>query len=282
MTRLEGSTATLARLLARTPKTHEIFPNQWKNLADEIVAIAKASSGLILLHGCTGCGKTTFTAKLSDFARHDLDIITVSPASLIENSGWLLKALTPWLSSGPAEMINIQKNLASLAETDRPILIIADGGNFIDDTKLRGDVASLLNLADLTGIQISIVVLASEEKMHLLLSDDALAGKVMMHRQLPGLPTQNIAELLKYKLTHSSANASHSGQLDIAELASRSGGNPLLAFQLVAQELGLPMPTRSIGPKGVKARKNSNPQKAREVQNLDLEDLLTPNKSRTT
>ena len=276
MSDLPASATTLAHILGRTPHGQVLQPKQWELLAQEIIAIAKASGGLLTISGDVGCGKTTFSKMLTNIGASHIDIIAVSPASQIREPGWLLKAITPWLSSESNDTKAIQKKLSGLADTERSILIVVDGGDFIADELLSGDVASILNLSDHAGVKLTVVVLAAQEKLIRILADHRLTGKILMHRPLPSLQTNQIIELLNYKRSVTAISKLSINQADLVKIAEQSAGNPLKALSLLARKLGVDVVENPYATDQTKRLKPSLRQRQPVGDPIDLEDLLTP------
>jgi type II secretory pathway predicted ATPase ExeA len=282
MTEKNDNATALARILARTPSEKVITPKAWDLLVQDVVACAKASSGLLNIFGEVGSGKTSFAAILTTAAKQHVDVIAIAPASQIKDHGWLLKAIAPWLSSESNDTKAIQKKLSSLSETERSILIVIDGGDFIADDQLSGDLAAILNLSSHAGVKLAVVVLAAEQKLSNVLTDQRLAGKILLHRALPGLQTRQLIELIETKILAAGTAKGAITPTDVAKIAEQSLGKPLLALNLLARKLGLSVVATSMTSDHTKEAKVPTRQKHHTNDLIDIEDLLTPQKHGST
>lgn len=267
---------TIGIIFARPKPEEEIRPKSWESQMDFISDIAKSANALLCIYGEDGSGKTTFLRQLSDHSSAVVDFLNVTPATPSLVPGWLSLGLMQWLTSEPSGTSHLPLKLAALAENTRPILVSIDAGDFIHPDQLADECCALLNLADASGLRLSILVCCSPTKSRALAGENQIATRLIYNKPLSAMTTSELTEIGSARLKK--ANATN--QLDanaISKIAQTADGSPTKMIRALCQRIGLEVPPlqSKIGtePKTSVTRKA---KKSSEAPILSIDDLLAP------
>ena len=277
----KADSAVISKIYARTQQGSEILPISWRELITDILNFAKSCNALMTIYGEEGSGKTTFLKILQDTAALEIDTVHISPAHTKFGPGWILGAITPWLSSASDDNKGLPNRITALAESPRPILICIDGGNLSEDDHLLGDIASLLNLADASNIKLSILTCSEPEFGAKLASDKRTLTKLVYRRQIPGFNEDQANEFIQRKMSTSGLNQRQVSNAQINQVIRESEGRPGRIIQRFALALGHQVPVQEKNDASVKPNesvKAINGTKEKQKLNF-LDDLLAPPKS---
>lgn len=280
MTTLTSDSAVIGKLFARTPHGQETSLPQWDRLFSDITNLASSANALMCVFGPEGAGKTTFIKLLRERVKSTMDIMHIAPASPSTKPGWLLEAITPWLSSDSKDVAAVQARMAVLAETSRPILICVDSGGLIREEHLEGDITAMLNLADSSELKLSILLCCDESRSIHVAANPATAGRLLMISRLPGFTEAQIVEYLETKIRQADLSARQIPDSKMELIARKAGGTPANGLRLVAEALGYqvsrdaaPAKVTSVTPRDEKRKRTQT-----ESGKPGINDLLAPPK----
>jgi hypothetical protein len=266
-----------ANLLARTLPSDEIHLPQWDTLLESILQMSCTASGAIILGAKPGTGRTTFISKLCEAGRRNADVIKVTPAMPISDHGWLLEAVTQWLSSETPNIASIQKKLSNLADIQRPLLICVDGAEFISSNVLADDVGAFLNLTDNCGLRAMIVIATSTQQQQTLVSEKSLAGKILFHGQVPVFQPNQVLQFLINKTNKIGSDFAHPKLSDLEIISNHCHGSPSLAIRKLVALMGIEIPdySESITESNRPTHEHAKQTSSIKTSNVHmLEDLL--------
>jgi hypothetical protein len=228
----------IGKLFARTPLGSELRIPQWEQTITDIVGLANSANALMCIMATEGCGKTTFLQLLQVHAGKSMDALLIVPASPSTQSGWLLEAMTPWLSSSGDSPCTAKSQLATLAETSRPILICIDVGTAILDEHLSGDIAAMLNLADSCHLRLSVLVCCGEDKSDVLAADKVVAARIIYRKALAAFSDDQLHEFLTEKIRQMGIKSQDLRRVTRDTIVRDAGGSPGALLKVFAEALG--------------------------------------------
>jgi type II secretory pathway predicted ATPase ExeA len=280
----------IGKLFTRTALGSEMRPPQWQQIIADVIGLGASATTLMCVFANDGAGKTTFLQLLQEYAHTALDVVLIVPGSPSTNSGWLMEAMSSWLSSSTSTPASASKILTALAESSRPILLCVDSGDAIQDQHLAGDLAAMLNLADSCGLKLSILVCCSESKANVLSVDKSTASRMIYKKMLPAFSEDQILEFLAYKIRQMGYSNDLLAASKRADLATAANGSPMEALKIFSAHLGhvLPVqnkhgtPVREQVASSAAAKKPEQHKKAIQKDSEKpsrIEDLLAPRKA---
>lgn len=258
----------------------EQVPQSWGEILADIFIFSTSCNALMLLSGVSGCGKTTFTKILQERKPAHLDIVPVSRVTSNPTKNWLIDAITPWITSDKTSNTPIAEKIKSLAEIERPILIVIDTPSLDAGTNITPELIALLNLADGSNLKLSILVLGSIELASSLGKDLQTTNRIVLNSPIPALDTFSVKNFVINKIQNAGITSDQISIERAQEISQQSGGIPGIAIQLIANELG-------FSSKTIRPIKNQSdyiqPRKKNELSSDSkklhkIEDLLAPSK----
>jgi type II secretory pathway predicted ATPase ExeA len=273
--------AAIGILFSRPPATEELEITAWKAVHDDILEITKSANAVIGIHAETGAGKTTFIRQLANVGADRADILVLNPTATAMHTGWISQGLSQWLTSDSANTRQFQQKFSGLKDTARPILLCLDITELADPTQMAGELSALLNLADGSGIKLSIVVSCTDSLWQSLSNCQPIEARILYVKALPSFSDQELAELINRKLLK---HPSLRGTLDASQvlnLAKNAAGSPLRITRLVCAQLGIEIPTTTV--KSKRNEKNTSGKKTKNQQDqiaIPFDDLLAPESSK--
>jgi len=269
---------TVGLLFARTESKDELKPEAWADQIMHLASISKSANALLCVHADDGFGKTTFLAQLFDKLNASMDIVTINPATASLQPGWLTQGLAHWLSSDRAGITSIHQKLSAIKDSDRPILVCVDTGDFIQPSQLALEIPAMLNLADAVGLRLSILVCCSPEKSRAIQNDSQLCNRLIFNKALPPMSEAELVKITISKLKRANVDPSMLDEKRLHQLALSAGGSPLRMTKLICSQLGLDIPSAqkksSITSKPTSPSRNT--KKQQELSAVILDDLLAP------
>ena len=275
----EPSVQITGKILSRTSPGEEFRLPQWTQLISDIQSLATTANALMCIQADAGSGRTTFLSMLKTQSSPLIDNINIAPASPTTGPGWLLDALIPWLSSDTRDTRSVQRKLAALAESSRPVLICVDTGDLIQGEHLVGDLSAILNLADSCGLRLSVLICGGESTALAIASDQRAASRLIFRNNLPRFTENQISDLLLKKI--STLNTTKKIQNHSVDKISRDcGGNPLRALKSLAVLMGGSIPQDASPTKKTKESTGNSKKDVKSTpKKTDLTDLLAPAKT---
>jgi len=273
--------AAIGILFSRPPITEELELAAWKSVHDDILEITKSANAVIGIPAEIGAGKTTFIRQLATVGAEFADILVLNPTAPSMHTGWISQGLSQWLTSDSENTRQLQLRLSGLKDTERPIMICLDVNELADPEQTAGGLSALLNLADASGIKLSIVVSCTDSLWQSLSNCPPIESRILYVKALPSFSEQELAELVNRKLLK---HPSLRGTLDASQvlnLAKTAAGSPMRMIRLVCTQLGIEMPTTAI--KSKKQEKNASGKKTKKQQDqisIPFDDLLAPESSK--
>lgn len=270
--------AAIGILFSRSSITEEIDPSAWKSVRTDVLQIAQSANAILAIYAEEGAGRTTFNRQLANAGAEWLDILHISPTAPSLQPGWVAQGLSQWLTSDTENLRPFQQKLAALRETDRPILICLDLSELTDPEQTAGELATLINLADASGIKLSILVSCPSSLWQTLSTCKQIASRILYCKALPAFSESELAEFISRKLNK---HESLRGVLDsnqIINLAKNAAGSPLRMIRMVCAQLGIDIPaalTKARGQEKSPAGKRAKKPQAQET--IPFDDLLAPN-----
>lgn len=279
----------IGKLFTRTALGSELRLPQWQQIITDVIGIGASATTLLCVYGNDGAGKTTFLQLLQEQAHTALDVVLIVPGSPSTNSGWLMEAMSSWLSSSATTPASASKILTALAESSRPILLCVDSGDAIQEQHLAGDLAAMLNLADSCGLKLSILVCCSETKANVLSADRSTASRMIYKKMLPLFSEDQILEFLADKIRHMGYSSDLLAASKRADLSKAANGSPMEALKIFSQHLGHVLPGHNKYGTSVREQVASSAVKKPEQHKKGIqkdsekpspiEDLLAPRKA---
>jgi energy-coupling factor transporter ATP-binding protein EcfA2 len=275
--------SAMGKLFSRTADNCEVEIPQWNDIITDVINLTQSANVIISISADEGAGKTTFLKLLKHFATHQMDVILVAPTCAINHSGWLIEAITPWLTGGTEKYKSLQKSLTDLAETARPITICIDSNDLIETQTLANDVSALINLADTGNLRLSIVICGSHDFIQALNADKRAVNRIIFSKELPSLSEAQAKSFIVTKLQILNNNSESTIAMepnDIDNIIKSSDQTPLGLIKAMANTLGL-----DIGPSKQAKSADKKPSKiqtkdktTKESKASPIDDLLSPRK----
>ena len=280
MPTLSADSAVIGNLLSRIPHGEERILPQWERLIGDITNLACAANALMCVFGPEGAGKTTFIKLLRERVKTAMDTLHIAPAAPSTKPGWLLEAITPWLSSDSKDVAGVQARMAALAETARPILICVDSGDLIREEHLADDIGAMLNLADACELKLSILVCCGESRSLHLAANPVTANRLLLISRLPGFTEIQLIEYLETKLRQVDLPVRQIPGAKIEAIAREAEGTPIHGIRLMAEALGHKLSRNRIPPTDspAKTREEKKKRTHTEASKARIDDLLAPPK----
>lgn len=273
--------AAIGILFSRPHETEELEIAAWKTVHDDILEITKSANAVIGIHAETGAGKTTFIRQLANVGAHLADILVLNPTAPVMHTGWISQGLSQWLTSDPANTRQFQQRFSGLKDTARPILICLDVSELADPAQTAGELSALLNLADASGIKLSIVVSCTNSLWHSLSNCLPIESRILYVKALPSFSDQELAELMNRKLLKHPLLRGTLDASQVLNLAKNAAGSPVRMSRLVCAQLGIEIPATTV--KSKKTEKNTSGKKTKNQQDqmtIPFDDLLAPESSK--
>ncbi len=227
-----------SKLFARTPSGQELVPQSWGELMSDIFIFSHSCNALMLLSGSSGSGKTTFIKILHDRKPVNLDIVSITQATVMPRAHWLIDALTPWLTSDKNSSTAIVGKIKSLADTERPILICIDIPAFDIGQAIAPEILSLLNLADSSNLKISILLVGPSELTAAIAADRQIGSRIVLNSSMPVLEENELNQFVMSKIQAASITSEELSRDQASQISRNALGIPGLAIQLIAQSAG--------------------------------------------
>ena len=273
--------AAIGILFSRPAITEELEIATWKTVRDDILEITKSANAVICIHAEAGAGKTTFIRQLATAGADFADILVLNPTAPAMHAGWISQGLSQWLTSDSANTRQFQLRFSGLKDTGRSILLCLDVSEIADPAQMAGELSALLNLADASGIKLSIVISCTDSLWQSLSNCQSIESRILYVKALPSFSDQELAEQINRKLLK---HPSLRGTLDASQvlnLAKNAAGSPMRMTRLVCAQLGIEIPTTTV--KSKKQEKNSSGKKTKNQQDqmaIPFDDLLAPESSK--
>jgi hypothetical protein len=278
MTTLAAGSDIIGKLFARTPNGQERSLPQWELLISDITNLARSANALMCVFGPEGSGKTTFIKILRERVRAGMDTMHIVPATPSTKHGWLLEAITPWLSSDSKDIASVQARMAALAETARPILICVDSGDIIREEHLADDIEAMLNLADACELKLSILICCGESRSLQIAANQTTAKRLLMMSRLPVFTEPQLVEFLEGKLRLADLSTRQLPHTKMESIARDSEGTPAIGLRLMAEALGHKVSRNLTAPKSApaKQREDQAPRAQARAVKPKIDELLAP------
>jgi len=273
--------AAIGILFSRPPITEELELTAWKSVHDDILQITKSANAVIGIHAEIGAGKTTFIRQLANVGAEFADIFVLNPTTPSMHAGWISQGLSQWLTSDSENTRQFQLRFSGLKDTERPIMICLDINELTDPEQTASELSALLNLADASGIKLSIVISCTASLWQSFSNCQPIESRILYVKALPSFSDQELAELVNRKLLK---HPSLRGTLDASQvlnLAKNAAGSPMRMTRLVCTQLGIEMPITAV--KSKKQEKNASGKKIKKQQDqisIPFDDLLAPESSK--
>ena len=280
MSSTNGDPEILSKIFARTPSGLEQIPVSWSDLIGDLLTFGKTCNGFMTVTGDDGAGKTTFIKKLIERAAGSQDCLHISTVASDSRPGWLLRALTPWLSSSKDTFEGVYENFALLGESQRPILVCLDGGDISQHSSLSLDISSLMNLADASNTKMSVVIFANKSLISKMTEDGKLHSRIVFQASIPRFTDGESSEFILNKLT-SAGLKKRLTENQLTNIVKQAGGVPARLIQGLATAFGhRAQATKNVPIANEKhfSLKESK-QDAESAKRVSLEDLLAPRKN---
>ncbi len=280
----------IGKLFTRTAIGSEMRLPQWERIITDVICLGASANTLMCVFADDGAGKTTFLQLLQVHACTSLDVVLIVPGSPSTSTGWLMEAMSPWLSSSTTTPASASKILAALAESSRPILLCVDSGGAILDQHLAGDLATMLNLADSCGLKLSILICCSEAKANVLSADKSTASRMIYKKLLPAFSEDQISEFIAVKIRYLGRADDLLEVSKRAAIATSANGSPMAALKILSSHLGhiVPGENKDASTPGEQASGSSTSKKPEQhkrghqkdsEKSSRIEDLLAPRKA---
>jgi len=273
--------AAIGILFSRPPIMEELQLAAWKSVHDDILEITKSANAVIGIHAEIGAGKTTFIRQLANVGAEFADILVLNPTTPSMHAGWISQGLSQWLTSDSENTRQFQLRFSGLKDTERPIMICLDINELTDPEQTASELSALLNLADASGIKLSIVISCTASLWQSFSNCQPIESRILYVKALPSFSDQELAELVNRKLLK---HPSLRGTLDASQvlnLAKNAAGSPMRMTRLVCTQLGIEMPITAV--KSKKQEKNASGKKIKKQQDqisIPFDDLLAPESSK--
>ncbi len=279
-------THKLGKVYARTTSGRELVPEAWLNLMADIYTFSTSCNGLMLISGSPGSGKTTFIKLLQERKPVNLDIISVTNASAVPKTDWILDAITPWLTSSRQPNQSISEKLRSLSENPRPILLCIDCTSSEIAENAASQIMALLNLADASNLNLSSIIVLPSPTRGSFFNESQILRRVTLNKKLPEFDDMTMQKFISNKILSASIGPELISSESALKICQDAHGIPGHAIQLVASVLGQEenhildkKPAQKIPPKNpslVAVKKSSADENKKQQK---IEDLLAPAKS---
>jgi hypothetical protein len=246
-----------------------------------VTGLIDGANAVIGIHAEIGAGKTTFIRQLANVGAEFADILVLNPTTPSMHAGWISQGLSQWLTSDSENTRQFQLRFSGLKDTERPIMICLDINELTDPEQTASELSALLNLADASGIKLSIVISCTASLWQSFSNCQPIESRILYVKALPSFSDQELAELVNRKLLK---HPSLRGTLDASQvlnLAKNAAGSPMRMTRLVCTQLGIEMPITAV--KSKKQEKNASGKKIKKQQDqisIPFDDLLAPESSK--
>lgn len=274
----------LSRILRPSSPDHLIVPDSWTTLIREFEVAAKdGATGIVVINGTTGSGKTSFAKLLQrTLAKHDgLQYLWGSVIEPISASGWLLPFLSDIIGGPSLQPLSPRAMIARLGElcskdSSHSLVLMIDGADLVSPDALAADLVGLFSTIEDSNIPLLAIINASETTTSALLSAPALSHKSTIVRNLPKISDGEMLEILERRLEQAEVDVTEFKN-NLNSVVTKSQGIPAKALRDLLNMGSVTTPVLNT------KQKKSNSGKAGKsdpgTKSTSYADLLTIKKS---
>ena len=209
--------------------------SQHEQILDELYHVAHTMSGLAVLTGDVGWGKTTMLRQLqSMLAAETYQVVTWVMHQPCSQPLDLLKALSQRLAirvttADPEGLLwNIQRYVQSLHFQQRRLILLVDEAQMLEGAPVMESLRALLNLEGDGYKLVSIVLAGLDGLVGKLAVDPALTARVASHGSLMPFTSQESSAYVQHRLDKAGASDSIFGDQVLQRVHALAEGVPRL------------------------------------------------------
>jgi hypothetical protein len=260
------------RLSKSTPPDELLDAANWKNLSSEIIeALEDGISGLLLLTGPKGCGKSSYQASLCRKLEHNdrFHVIRGVVAQPIEQRNWLFNFLQEVVCGEKGPKVSLKQliqRITDLTQTHQTVVIAIEGIDLISPIAIQQDLCAFNNLINSTQSNILIIANLDFSNTSQVVSGLIEGGCNVLVREIPTFTNSEISLILRSRLKAAGIDEKEISTV-LAHAAIKNQINLGQAIGLLVELLGSNPPTerQKDAAKAIKRPAKEKPDMAEEI-----------------
>ncbi len=275
----------LSRILRPITSDQLTLPESWTELLNEFEDAAKdGATGVVIINGTSGSGKTSFTKILQkNLTKHEgIHCLWGTVMEPISTSGWLIPFLSDIVGGPSSQQLTaraVMNRLSDLCPKDgsTSLLLIIDGADLLTSEALIADLGGLLAMIEESGTRLLTVINANQSTTGALLSAPSLHNKSIMVRSLPKIADSDLKHILEKRIELGEID-NHELKKQLSSVIAKSRGIPSLALKYLLDMVSIGVHVEPLNAPKTKSRTHSR-KNSFDTDRPTYDDLLTIKKS---